>query len=241
MLSLFLVPSLPSGAALTVEGDEAHHAIKVMRLGMGEEILLSDGSGAWARAKITGMDKRSFDVDISARGIEIDGSPELVVAQALTKSDRTKESIELLVEGGVNRILPWQAQRSIAKWKEDSGEKYLQAAQTAAKQSRRFTVPQIDFPISTSELAKLSGSGTLILVFHESAEAKLSAALAQSDLARIRSIICVVGPEGGISEDELATLSEAGAKIVTLGRPVLRSAHAGIAALIAVQTLIGRF
>lgn len=240
MLSLFFVPSLPDAGTFTVDGDEAHHAIKVMRLSVGEDVLLSDGGGAWAQAKITDIDKRSFDVEISARGIEIEESPELVVAQALTKSDRTKESIELLVEAGVNRILPWEAQRSIAKWKVDSGEKYLQSARTAAKQSRRFNVPQIDHPVSTKDLAKLTGVGTLLLVFHESAEENLTATFQAIDLHPITSIICVVGPEGGISDEELEILSAEGAKVVKLGRPVLRSAHAGIAALIAVQTLIGR-
>ena len=241
MLSLFFIPSLPSGNTLTVEGDEAHHAIKVMRLGIGEEVLLSDGNGTWAKAEISAVDKRSFDVEISARGIENEERPEIVVAKALTKSDRTKESIELLVEAGVHRILPWQAERSIAKWREDSGEKYLQSARTAAKQSRRFNVPQIDQPVTTQHLAALARNGTLLLVFHESADESLSSALATVDFSNITAIVCVVGPEGGISESELAIFVQSGGKVVKLGRPVLRSAHAGMAALIAVQTLLGRF
>ena len=238
MLSLFFIPAIPADNSVTVDGDEAHHAIKVMRMAVGDEVLLADGGGAWARARITDIDKKSFSASIAEHGIEIDETPELVVGQALTKSDRTKESMELLVEAGVNRIIPWQAERSIAKWKDDSGEKYHQAARTAAKQSRRFTVPQIDHPMSTSELAKLAGPGTLVLVFHESAEVKLSEVFATQQI--YTSIICLIGPEGGVSESELELLSASGAHIVKLGKQVLRSAHAGIAALIAVQTLIGR-
>ena len=241
MLSLFFAPTIPTGNSLCVEGDEAHHAIKVMRLGEGEEVIVADGEGAWARGPITEVDKKSFTIEIRERGIEIAETPELIMVQALTKSDRTKEAIQLLVEGGVDAIIPWEAERSIAKWKEDMGEKYFQTARTASKQSRRVTVPQISHLHSTHDLVKrFSESSTRkVLIFHESAEDSLSSALSHADSQKLE-IICIIGPEGGISESEIAQFIEAGAHLVKLGKPVLRSAHAGIAALVAVQALIGR-
>ena len=241
MLSLFLIPSIPAGNTVCVEGEEAHHAIKVMRMAIGEEVLVADGAGAWARGPITELDKKSFTISIHERGIEIAETPELIVVQALTKSDRTKESIELLVESGVDTIIPWESERSIAKWKPEMGEKLSQTARTACKQSRRFTVPQIDKAHSTAELITrfAEKNQKQVLVFHESAEDSLSSALTRADADK-SAIVCIIGPEGGVSESELAQFEAAGAHLVKLGKPVLRSAHAGIAALIAVQALIGR-
>ena len=241
MLSLFLVPAIPVENTVCIDGEEAHHAIKVMRMAVGEEVLVSDGAGSWARGPIAGLDKKSFTVSIHQRGIEIAEKPELIVVQALTKSDRTKESIELLVEAGVDTIVPWESERSIAKWKAEMGEKLFQTARTACKQSRRFTVPQVENAHSTADLIKRFSekSGTQLLVFHESADAQLSEALTRPD-GEMGAIVCIIGPEGGISDAELAQFEGAGAHLVKLGKPVLRSAHAGIAALIAVQALIGR-
>lgn len=241
MLSLFFLPSIPAENTVAVEGDEAHHAIKVMRMAVGEEVLLADGDGSWARGPIREIDKKSFTVEIHERGIEIGEKPELIVVQALTKSDRTKESIELLVEAGVDTIIPWESERSIAKWKEDMGEKYFQTARTACKQSRRFTVPQINRAHSTSEIIQrlTSNPGTKVLIMHESATEQISSVVTAGDSDQ-SAIVCIIGPEGGISDAEISQFVEAGAHLVKLGKPVLRSAHAGMAALVAVQALIGR-
>jgi len=241
MLSLFFAPTIPAESTVSIDGEEAHHAIKVMRMEMGDEVLVADGAGAWAQGAISSIDKKSFTVSIKERGIEISERPELIVVQALTKSDRTKESIELLVEAGVDTIIPWESERSIAKWKPEMGEKLFLTARTACKQSRRFTVPHIDNAHTTAQLIKRFSekSGVKVLVFHESAEDSLSSVVTRSDLA-LSAIVCVIGPEGGISDAELSEYEAAGAHLVKLGKPVLRSAHAGIAALIAVQALIGR-
>ena len=241
MLSLFFLPSIPAENTVSVDGEEAHHAIKVMRMGIGEEVLLADGDGAWARGSIQSVDKKTFTVAIAERGIEISAKPELIVVQALTKSDRTKESIELLVEAGVDTIIPWESERSIAKWKEDMGEKYFQTARTACKQSRRFTIPQINRAHSTAEIIQRfsTNPGTKILIMHESAADQISTVVTPADSEK-SAIVCIIGPEGGISDSEIAQFVEAGADLVKLGKPVLRSAHAGMAALVAVQALIGR-
>ena len=75
MLTLFFVPDLGSGANVEVTGDEAHHAIKVLRLAMGEEILLADGTGAWVRGKIDAIAKKSFRTAVLERGSACTGTP----------------------------------------------------------------------------------------------------------------------------------------------------------------------
>ena len=235
MFSVFVVPKISSTDFVVVEGDEAHHAINVLRLSVGEELLISDGRGAWARCAITATGKRTFTADLIERGHDETALPRLTVVQALTKSDRTKEMLELLVEAGVDRIIPWSASRSISKWQSGSRAKWQSAVFAAAKQSRRFTIPIVEESISTHDVA-----GERAIVLHESADSSFSPELGRQ-LAALPEIVLVIGPEGGITPEELAIFEAKGCKVIRMGRPVLRSAHAGIAALSAVQTLIGRW
>ena len=240
MLTLFLVDKLEDSNLIEVSGDEAHHAIKVLRINIGEEILISDGAGNWVRASVENIEKKSFAAKVLERGFQQEKSPRLIVVQGLPKSDRVKDAIEILVESGVDLIIPWQADRSISKWQKDSLDKWKSAAVAATKQSRRFRKPEIIDGLSLSQLLEIESENSAILVMHESAETKLSQVVT-SKFADMSEIIIVIGPEGGISESELELLQSVGAHIVGLGPEVFRSAHAGGAALSAVSALIGRW
>ncbi len=240
MLSLFYSATLADSSSITIDGDEAHHAIKVMRMEIGELLQVTDGKGAWVEGSITKIEKKSFTIKVNERGHRDHRRPELVVIQALTKSDRAKEMIELLVEGGANQIIPWQSHNSVAKWREDMHEKWESAVIAACKQSRRYNFPQVERPISLNHIRERFSADSLILVFHESAAEPISVVLSASAIA-FNQIVVVIGPEGGLSHDEIREFAGIGAKVVRLGNPVLRSAHAGIAALSAVQALIKRW
>jgi 16S rRNA (uracil1498-N3)-methyltransferase len=238
MLPLFFVPSLGTGDVIEVGGHEAHHAIKVLRTEEGEEIMLADGSGAWVRGKVAHVGKQSFKVEVVERGIQEPLVPELIVIQALMKSDRAKEAIELLTVAGASTIIPWQSARSIAKWQDDVGEKWLTTSITAAKQSRRLILPIIEGPITTAQIAKRYAGTANLVILHEGAIVKLSEVA--KDFVD-GPVVLVIGPEGGLTGEELGELSAAGGKITLLGSEVLRSAHAGFAALSAISALIGRW
>ena len=240
MLTLFLVDKLESSQSIEVAGDEAHHAIKVLRIKLGEEILVSDGAGNWVRAVVENIEKKTFMAKVLERGFQEEKFPRLIVVQGLPKSDRVKDAIEILVESGVDLIIPWQADRSISKWQKDSLDKWQSAAVAATKQSRRFRKPEIIDGLSLSELLEIESENSAFLVMHESATTKLSEVVT-SKFAGMSEIIIVIGPEGGISDSELSLLEGAGAHIVGLGPEVFRSAHAGGAALSAVSALIGRW
>lgn len=240
MLNLFFVEELSEGPALLVTGDEAHHAIKVLRINIGEEILVSDGCGAWARVRVEKIDKQSFTSSVIERGNQVERTPKLIVVQALPKSDRVKEAIEILVESGVDVIIPWEAERSISKWQKDALEKWKISAFASAKQSRRFRLPEISDQLSLSKILELGNKSSRILVMHESANNRLSNVVTK-EFAELAEIIILIGPEGGLSPNELSLLEGAGAQIVGLGPEVFRSAHAGGAALSAVSALIGRW
>ena len=238
MLSLFFVDKLSGGQTQTLESDEAHHAIKVMRLKTGEEIKISDGEGNWVSGPISEVGKKNLKIYVTANGIETSKKPELVLVQALTKSDRNKEMLELVTVAGVDRIIPWQAERSISKWQSNSYDKWTSSIKEAGKQSRRVNLPQLEKLMSAKDITDQISASDCILVFHESANEKFS----DLDISQsASSIYLVIGPEGGITDTELEIFKLKGGKLVRLGEPVLRSAHAGFAALASIQTKLGRW
>ena len=240
MLTLFLVENLSAATNIEVSGDEAHHAIKVLRVQVGEEILVCDGNGSWARAAISQIDKKSFQADVLERGYQEERSPKLIVIQGLPKSDRIKESIEILVEAGVDVIIPWQAERSISKWQQGSIDKLQNVVTASTKQSRRFRAPEVRGEQSIPQILSELSTSQVIVVLHESATAKISQVI-NPKFAELDEILVVIGPEGGLSENELKTFEAAGAHILCLGQEIFRSAHAGGAALSAISALIGRW
>ncbi len=136
MLQLFFVEDV-NHPELT--SDNAHHADRVLRMSAGEELLVSDGKGAWARCTITSISKKSVNLNILESGSEPASAFNISVLQALPKSERTKEMIELLTAAGVTDIYPWQSARTIGK----DSEKWEVAAVEASKQTRRFYIPKV--------------------------------------------------------------------------------------------------
>ena len=241
MLPLFFVPEIGSSPEIEVSGDEARHAIKVVRLEVGEGVQLSDGVSRWIDGRITEVKKNSFVVTVESRHEHDSVVPELIVVQALMKSDRAKEAIELLTVAGVDRIIPWQAERSIAKWQHDLGEKWLTTSQVAAKQSRRPILPAIEDLQSTAVIGKRFAQSAHMIILHEEATTQLSALAHELRSDKHGVIVLVIGPEGGISPQEIELFQSHGGVVTRLGDQVLRSAHAGFASLAAVQALLGRW
>ena len=226
MLQLFFLDNL-ANPALT--GDNAHHAERVLRMSVGEELLVSDGQGNWARCAITSISKKIVELSVIEKGFEALDSQRISVLQAIPKSDRAKETVELLTAAGVSEIYPWQSQRAIGK----ESDKWAVAALEASKQSRRFHIPTLSTKLDTDNAIKIFKDFEQVLICHESASTKISEVVKPA-----AKTLIVIGPEGGISDQELAQFAAAGGKIIKLGRPVLRSAHAGIAAVSAVSALM---
>jgi 16S rRNA (uracil1498-N3)-methyltransferase len=238
VLTLFFTDQINDGSTQTLDKDDAHHAIKVLRLKLGEVIKISDGVNKWVSGSIIEISKKELMISISERGDFEEKKPELVLVQAVTKSERNKEMLELAIEAGVDRIIPWQAERSISKWQSDSAQKWEIGIKEACKQARQVRLPKLMPMLTTAGVVQLLSKDARIIVFHESASEKFAQLQLPESLA---SIYLVIGPEGGISQSELSIFENAGSKIVRLGETVLRSAHAGFAAISAVQTKLGRW
>jgi 16S rRNA (uracil1498-N3)-methyltransferase len=155
------------------------------------------------------------------------------VIQAIPKGDRIKESIEMCTEGGADRIVMWKAARSIGK-SDDKIEKLQVTAREASKQSRRFRIPEVIGVAATNAVVDQIAQADLAIVFHESASMKVSEIVVPG----CKKVAIIIGPEGGLTDEEVDTFAAAGAKVALMGRPVLRSAHAGLAALSAVNTAL---
>ena len=163
--------------------------------------------------------------------------PAVTVVQALPKGERGELAVEVLTEVGVDRIVPWAASRSVASWKGEralkSHAKWVATAREAAKQSRRGWLVDIAPLTTTAGLAPIIAEADLALVLHEEATTPL-AALSVPEVGRV---VVIVGPEGGVSAEELAAFEQAGASAVRLGAEVLRTSTAGV---VAVAALLSR-
>lgn len=235
MLTLFFVDDLPTtvGASYEFDSEDAHHAIKVLRIAAGEIFNLSDGIGAWSRVSVTNVNKKSMTVTVLESGFEEALNEQFTIVQAIPKGDRIKESIELSTEGGADRIVMWKAARSIGR-ADEKIEKLQQTAREASKQSRRFRIPEVSGVITTDLVVDEIAKADLAIVLHESATMQLSQVVQPG----FKKVTIIIGPEGGLTDEEVETFAAAGAKVALLGRPILRSAHAGLAALSAVNTAL---
>jgi 16S rRNA (uracil1498-N3)-methyltransferase len=236
-LALFLVTELPAADDYRLDGPEGHHAATVARLRVGEGLLLGDGRGATASAVVTAVGRGTLDVTITTRGYVRPPDPRLVVVQGIAKGDRGELAVQAMTEAGVDRIVPWAATRSVARWTDDRQlRRWRATALQAAKQARRAWVPEVSDPVTTADLARWPGP---VVVLHEEGSTPLS----RVDLPATGTaeVTLVVGPEGGIAPTELDTLTTAGATVARLGPDVLRTSTAGVAALAVLSVRLGRW
>ncbi|MEU9116203.1 16S rRNA (uracil(1498)-N(3))-methyltransferase [Streptomyces sp. NPDC048483] len=238
---VFLVDSLAdvrAGGTLTLDGPEGRHAVSVRRLRVGEEVVLTDGHGRGAYGAVTAVEgKDRLTVAVSDLHTEASPTPTITVVQALPKGDRGELAVETMTETGVDAVVPWSAARCVTQWRGERAAKSLAkwraTAREAGKQSRRLTFPEVADPLTTKQVAGLLADADFAAVLHEEG----SAPLATAELPAEGSIVLVVGPEGGVSPEELAAFAEAGAKPYRLGTTVLRTSTAGTAAT---ALLLGR-
>ena len=246
MPGLFYIDALPETGALAVLGGVVGFlAACVRRIRPGEELLLGDGAGALARCRVEEAGRDRLRARVLGRWTVAPGQPPVTVVQALPKADRSELAIELATEAGADAFVAWQAARSVARWDGARVEKGLHrwraVARAAAGQSRRAYIPPVEGVLSTAALvqrvADAVASGTLVLALHESAAEQL----ADQTLAQANSLMLIIGPEGGITPDEITALTDAGAVAVRLGPTVLRTSSAAAVALGALGVLTPRW
>ncbi len=204
---MFLAGDL-SGDRVLLTGPEGRHAAGARRLQPGEAVDLVDGEGTRADCRVERVGRDEVLLQVLTRTLEAAPAPRLVLVQALPKGDRGELAVELATEVGIDEVVPWLAARCVMQWKGERGERALErwrsTAREAAKQARRARVPQVAALHTTAQLRGRLATAT-VLVLHEEASTPLSSVPlpAEGDVA------LVVGPEGGLTGDELEAAAAA--------------------------------
>ncbi len=229
------------GDLVRLGGAEARHALKVLRLGPGDRIAVLDGSGREYEAVIERVDgavdggEAILQARIAAtRPRATEPSLNLLLLQGLPKGDKMDLIVQKATELGVSRIVPVVTERSVSRPEAESGwakaARWRRIAQEAAKQAGRAVVPEVELPQSLGEALRTLPAGCALIVPWEG-ERRRTLAEAVEALAPAGAAAVLIGPEGGLSEAEVAQASAAGGATVTLGPRLLRTETAGLAVL----------
>lgn len=244
-----------SGDVYTLPPAVYQHAIKSMRLSVGEQLMLTDGQGAQAVVTITDEIQGQVVVD----SVTVYDIPriKLGLVQALAKSGRDEQAIEMATEIGVDSVIPWQAHRSIVQWKANKVNKALakwhDIIVSATEQSRRAVLPQLESVMTSKQLiawaSKRIEDGDMVIILHQDARtswqecrqkvAQLAHEVSENDMHP--TIWVVVGPEGGISDEEVEAFYDAGSYPCVIGHNILRASSAGSVALALLSEVVGRY
>lgn len=237
-LPVFLADSDLTASRVVLTGPEGRHAATVRRLRTGELVELVDGHGTRARCAVVAVGRDTVELAVEQRVVEPVPRHRLVLVQALPKGERGELAVELATEVGVDEVVPWTAARCVMQWKGERGDKALgrwrATAREAAKQARRSRVPEVADLATTREVAARLAAAATGVVLHEAA----TAPLVDVPLPDGGEVVVVVGPEGGLTDDELGVLA---APTVRLGPTVLRTSTAGAAALAVLSARAGRW
>jgi 16S rRNA (uracil1498-N3)-methyltransferase len=229
-----------------LSGAEGRHAATVRRLRPGERADVADGAGLVAECVVAGpsVDQHGavgLELTVRARREVPRPDPAITVVQAIPKGDRGELAVEEMTEVGVDRIVPWAAARSVPVWQGARGErslaKWRMTAREAAKQSRRAWIPEVTAVASAAHVAQLASQAACAIVLEPGAPASLG----RLSLPETGDLLVVVGPEGGITDEESAAFRAAGAVACRLGPTVLRTSTAGTVAAAILLTRSGRW
>jgi 16S rRNA (uracil1498-N3)-methyltransferase len=234
-------PGAVSGARLVLDAAETRHLRRVLRLRVGDLVRAMDGAGHEWTVRLTALASRSAEGEILEATSPPRESPlHLTLVQGLPKGDKLEGIIRMSTELGVAAIVPLLAARSVARadaarWP-GRRARWERVAREAAKQCGRAVVPAVAAPAGLADwLAAREGSGLLVCLW-ERETAPLAEQLPA--LAPTRATV-VVGPEGGLAEDEVAALRAAGAIVAGLGPRLLRTETAGPVAVALLQARWG--
>jgi len=230
-------------AALTDE--DAAHA-RVLRLRAGEHIAFIDGTLDYFEAEVIDVSKHDITARVAKHEVHAPSSVQLVLVQGLAKGSKLEEVIRHATEVGVDAFIPFSADRSVlkleGKQREHKMQRWQSIAKSAAMQAGRNHVPEVHDPQSLDNLSALLDGFDAVLVFWEEArpedtiERALEPLRSSIERGKTVRIACIIGPEGGLSVDEINIMKAWGqTSIVTLGPSILRTETAGVVAPALVQ------
>jgi 16S rRNA (uracil1498-N3)-methyltransferase len=232
---VYVEEPLAIGGSSLISGSAANHIMRVLRLREGDALTLFDGRGGEYGARIAGFRKDSVQVDVrEQREVERESALDLTLAQGISRGERMDWVMQKATELGVRRVVPMFTERSVVKLDERQAEKKLQhwrgIAIAACEQCGRNRVPDISAPASFYDgiRASVATNVTRLLLSPQGS-------LRLRDLPRPSQVVLLIGPEGGLADNEEEFAIKSGFQPVQLGPRILRTETAAIAALAALQ------
>jgi 16S rRNA (uracil1498-N3)-methyltransferase len=238
---VFVRPEAVAADRVRFDADEAHHLRRVLRLRRGAVIHATDGRGRLYTVRLMALDAEGAWGTIEARVEPVRESPcAITLGQAMLKGDRMSWLVQKATELGVARIVPMETVRVVARPAGGASARHSRwerIAREAVKQCGRVIVPAIDRPRAFAEVAREIAEHDVAWVFWEGGGRALAEAAAQTGAPA--RLLLLIGPEGGLTADEVATAERAGARSVSIGPRILRAESAGLTAVALCQFLFG--
>lgn len=232
------------GNTIKIESEDAHHIRKVLRLKVGESILVCDGKGFDYHSVISEINENEILCEILSKiRAETEPNLEVTLYQALPKASKMDYIIQKNTELGVTRIVPCVLNRCVVKLEnkkaeEKKRERWQKIAYEAAKQSGRGVVPEVLMPCALDEIiVKMKAENLAFALYECETDRNLKSVLTQD--VKAEKVGFLIGPEGGFDPLEIEKLKAAGIPPVGLGKRILRTETAGEAVLSMVMYEIG--
>ncbi len=237
---LFVSPECIDQQTIVVTGDVLVHLRDSLRITIGETLWLNSGQGAKFHVEITDVSKRAVTAHILETVQETPRqTPRLILSQSLLKGEKMDWVIQKATELGVSEIVPIESQHSVVQLKADRVDHQLarwqRIALEAAQQSEQWRIPTVATPQSLSVLLTSMATGMLTLMLIERREGK-SLQTVNLPQDATGSILILIGPEGGWSQEEVEIAAQAGVQPITLGQHILRAETAAIASISILQS-----
>jgi 16S rRNA (uracil1498-N3)-methyltransferase len=235
---LVVPPPLAAGPR-EVRGDDHHYLFRVRRLAVGDALVVTDGAGHEAAARVDAVDGEAATLSLAAPRVAAPPRPAIVALLPLIKGDRMDVALEKLVELGATEIVPFAAARSVVKLDParaaERHRRFHALVVAAARQCRTATLPTVA-PIGdlAAALARAADADPRLLLSERADAPPLPAALPRTPVARVALLS---GPEGGLDDAEVAAAVAAGFVPVSLGARILRAETAAIAGVALVASL----
>jgi 16S rRNA (uracil1498-N3)-methyltransferase len=235
----FVTPLPEAAGSLEITGELFHHMARVLRLKMGTRVILADGGGRECLAIVSQVARESITVTLeeSRPAQAPETGPRITLFQGLPRADKLDLILQKATELGAAEIVPFPATRSVARFPAgrlpEKVERWERIVREAARQSGRATVPEVNFADDLGEVLRRAGDAVRLILWEEEQAGTLKKALAGQPPPA--SIAVIVGPEGGLTAEEVALAVAAGFVPVSLGRRIVRTETAGPAILAILQ------
>jgi 16S rRNA (uracil1498-N3)-methyltransferase len=237
---VYVDTALSTGARCEIDGNAFNHITRVLRLRGGDELTVFDGRGGEYAARIDSIRKDKVLIDVrDHRALTRESLLHLTLAQGVSRGERMDLVIQKATELGVSRMVPLLTERTVVKLDPTQAERKLRHWQgiviAACEQCGRNTLPKLDEPIPLHEFVRNSSPTDTRVLLSPEGSTRVRA------LAPATHVTVLIGPEGGLTEDEQDSAVKAGFERVRLGPRILRTETAAIAALTTLQAHLGDF